>query len=237
MTLRRIIISLAVIGLSLAACSTSSTAEAGFSETPSAVLISSGTGNVSVTAGEAGATVSAEIDASGEDPPWRAELVGTELLVDDGCGDRTDCEVNLIIEVDGTADVIIESAAGAVTVVDMNSSISIAGAASNVLLNGLTGPITVDLTSGDLLGARLVSTVASFATGSGDLDVTLTEAFESLTVTSGDGNVTAQVPDGGYDIDATTADGDIELDVDDVDGAASAITISTDKGDVTVYRR
>lgn len=235
--MRRIIVSIAAIGLTLAACSSSSTGEAGFSETPSAVRISSGTGNVSVTAGDSGATVMAEIDASGEKPPWSAELVGGELVVDDGCGDRTDCAVNLVIEVDGTADVIIESAAGAVTIVDMNSSISITGAASNVLLNGLTGPIAVDLASGDLLGARLVSTVASFSTGRGDLDVTLTESFESLTVTSGDGNVTAQVPDGGYDIEATTDDGEVELAVDDVDGAASSIQISTAKGDVTVYRR
>lgn len=237
MTLRRIIVHIAAIGLLLTACSTGSTGEAGFTETPTAVRITSGTGNVSVSAVEAGATVTAEIDASGEDPPWSAELVGTELLVDDGCGDRTDCKVNLIIEVAGTADVVIESADGGVTVVDMNSSISIAGAASNVLLNGLTGPIAVDLTSGDLLGARLVSTVASFATGRGDLDVTLTESFESLTVTSGDGNVTAQVPNGGYDIEATTGDGDVDLAVDDVDGAASSIVISTSKGDVTVYRR
>lgn len=237
MSPRRLFVLLTSLALAVSACGDSASSEVEISDTPSAVIITSGAGNISVTAAESGATVTAEVSASGEQPDWSAELVGTELIIDDGCGDRDDCEVDFTIEVDGTADVSITSADGGITVVDMNARVTIAGAASNVVLNGITGPIDVALTEGDLLGARLVSTAASFTTDKGDLDVTLTEVFDSLTVISGDGNVTAQVPGGGYDIDATAADGEIDIKVDDVDGATSSILIRTDSGDVTIYRR
>ena len=236
MTPRRFLNIFAGLTLVLAACGTTTTAETGTSETPSAIVVNSNSGSVTVTAADSGINVIAEINSS-EEPPWSAELVGNEFVIDDGCDGIEGCEVDFIIEVAGTADVTINSTSGAVTIADMNSAITILGAASSVLLNGITGPITVDLESGDVLGARLVSTVASFNTGSGDLDVTLTAVFQSLTVTSGSGDVKAQVPDGGYDIDASTASGEVEIDVDDVDGAAATIIMNTGSGDVTIYRR
>ncbi len=199
-------------------------------------MVNSGSGSVTVTAGESGINVIAEIRSS-EEPPWSAETVGNEFIIDDGCDGIEDCRVDFTIDVAGTADVTVNSESGSVTIADMNSAITVTGSASTVLLNGITGPITVDIAAGDVLGARLVSTVASFTTGAGDLDVTLTEIFESLTVTSGSGDVKAQVPEGSYDIDATTASGDVDIDVDDVDGAAAKITMDTGSGDVTIYRR
>lgn len=221
----------------IVACGTPATSEVEFTETPSSVRITSGTGNVSVTARDAGATVLREVSASGDEPTPTAELVGNELVIDDGCGDRANCQVDLTVTVAGTADVTITSAAGGITVVDMNSSVTIAGAASNVLLNGITGPIAVSLTRGDLLGARLVSTEASFHSDAGDLDVTLTEPFTSLSVTSGAGNVTAQVPGGSYDIEVNAEDGTVDIKVEDVDGAAASIVMRTGSGDVTIYKR
>lgn len=238
MTSRRFITFICSASLLLAACTTSTNAEVGISETPTAVIVTSGTGSVSVAAGEpGGATVTAEIASSGDEPPWSAEIVGTELVVDDGCGDRTDCEVNLIIEIDGTADVTITTSDGGVTVVNMNSTVAIAGTSSNIVLNGITGPLDIDLASGNLSGVNLVSTDASFVTGEGDLDVTLTQAFDSLTVESGKGDVTAQVPDGGYVIAASTADGEVEINVDEDASASATITMRTGAGDVTIYRR
>lgn len=218
------------------ACGGAVSGEVQFTDTPTAVTITSGSGNVNVAAGDE-TSVLAELSFSGDEPIWTAELVNGQLVVDDGCGDRTDCEVNLTVEVPASADVSITTAGGGVTIVDLNSELVIRGEATNVLLNGITGPMDIDLTSGDLLAARLVTTVASFRTGRGDLDVTITEAFESLTVVSDDGNVTAQVPGGGYDIDAVADDGELEIDVDDVDGAASSIVIRSARGDVTIYKR
>jgi len=226
-----------MFALALAACSATSSSEVEISETPTAVLITSGTGSLSVAAADSGAVVAAEVSASGVQPEWSAEIVDGELIIDDGCGTRTDCEVDFVIEVAGTADVVIDSAGGGITIVDVNARVEIRGAATNVVLNGVTGPIDVALTEGDLLGARLVSTEASFTTERGDLDVTLTEVFNSLTVVSGEGDVTAQVPAGGYDIDASTGDGEIDLNVDDVAGAGATIVMRTEAGDVTVYRR
>ena len=228
---------LSLFAFVVAACSSPTTGEKEISETPSAVIITSGTGSVTVSAGDSGATVLAEISASGEEPEWTADMVGAELIIDDGCGDRTDCEVDFTITVDGTADVTIASVDGVVSVTDMNSSISISGAATDVFLNGITGPIDVALTEGDLIGARLVATTASFETGEGDLDVTLTEVPDNLSVVSGSGDVKAQVPGGGYDIDASTADGAVDISVDDVEGASSSILMRTESGDVTIYRR
>ncbi|NND02399.1 MAG: DUF4097 family beta strand repeat protein [Acidimicrobiia bacterium] len=236
MTPRRFLSLFAAVTLALTACATTTTAETSTPDTPRAIVVNSGTGSVTVTAADSGISVTAAIN-SAEDPPWSAETVGNEYVIDDGCDGIEDCEVDLVIEVAGTADVTVNSESGPVTIADMNSSVTVVGAASNVLLNGITGPINIDITSGDVLGARLVSTVASFNTGSGDLDVTLTEVFESLTVTSASGDVKAQVPGGGYDIDATTSDGEVEIDVDDVDGAAAKITMTTGSGDVTIYRR
>ena len=83
--------------LLVAACSSASSSEQKFSETPSALTIRSGTGNVTISAEDSGATVTAEVSASGEEPEWSATLSGGDLVIDDGCGDRTDCEVNLVI--------------------------------------------------------------------------------------------------------------------------------------------
>ncbi len=209
------------------------------SGTPTSVTITSGTGNVSVTAGDDGITVNAEVSASGEDPEWSADLIGDELVIDDACGDRTDCEVNLTIEVPGTADVSINSIDGGVTVVDMNSTVTIAGAASNIVLNGITGPIDVNVTEGDLLGARLITTVAAFNTGAGDLDVSFTQMFDSLSVTSDKGNVTAQVIGGTYDVDASSGSGGVDVagEVVHVDGAPNTIMMRAEDGDVTIYRK
>lgn len=226
-----------VLAVLAAACSSASAAEEEFTETPEAITITSGTGDVTVTASDAGATIEAEISASGEEPEWSADLDGTNLVIDDGCGDRTDCEVNFIITVAGTADVAINTTDGAVGVVDMNSRVEIRGAARAVSLNGITGPIVVDIERGDLLGARLVATDASFRTGEGDLDVTLTESFTSLAVVSGSGDVTAQVPDGDYRLDASTGSGAVDVKVGENEGAASAILMRTEKGDVTIYKR
>jgi DUF4097 and DUF4098 domain-containing protein YvlB len=216
-TPRRLIFLTVVLVVLAAACSSASTAEQEFTETPEALTITSGTGDVSVTASDAGATVAAEID--------------------DGCGERTDCEVHFVITVAGTADVAITTTDGAIAVVDMNSRVEINGAARTVSLNGITGPIGVDIERGDLLGARLVATDASFRTGEGDLDVTLTESFTSLAVVSGSGDVTAQVPDGDYNLDASTGSGAVDVKVGEDDGAASSILMRTEKGNVTIYKR
>jgi hypothetical protein len=149
----------------------------------------------------------------------------------------TDCEVNLTIAVAGTADVTIATTDGAIAVVDMNSRLDIRGSARTVSLNGITGPIGVDIERGDLLGARLVSTDASFRTGDGDLDVTLTEGFNTLAVVSGSGDVTAQVPNDDYNVDASTGSGAVDIKVGEDSGAASAILMRTENGDVTIYRR
>lgn len=226
-----------VLALLAAACSSSSAAEQSFTETPTAVTITSGLGDVTITATDSGATIAATISSSGEDPEWSAMMVGTELVIDDGCGDRTDCDVDFVITVAGTADVVVNNGDGGVAVVDMNSKVTISGAARTVSLNGITGPIAVDLERGDLLGARLVSTEASFHTEDGDLDVTLTEGFTSLTVTAGSGDVTAQVPDGDYDVDATTGSGAVDVKVGHADGASSSILMRTGSGDVTIYKR
>lgn len=241
MNFRRLAVATAISALVLTACSSSEGATVEMSGTPTSVTVTSGTGNVSVTAGDSDSaiTVTAEISASGADPEWSADLIGDELIIDDGCGDRTDCEVHLTIEVPGTADVTINSTDGGVTVVDMNSRITIAGAASNIVLNGITGPIDVNVTTGDLLAARLVSTDASFVTGDGRLDVTLTEGFNSLLMSSGSGDVTAQVPSGQYDVEATAPSGGVDVDEDvvDVDGAQSTILMRADDGNVTIYRK
>ena len=231
--------SIAISALALGACSSADESSVELSGTPTSVTVTSGTGNVSVTAGDSGITVTAEISASGEDPQWSADLIGDELVIDDACGDRTDCEVNLVIEVPGTADLAINSVDGGITIVDMNSTVTLAGAASNIVLNGITGPIDVNVTEGDLLGARLITTVAAFNTGAGDLDVSFTQVFESLSVTSDKGDVKAQVPSGTYDIDATSGAGDVDVDGDvvHVDGSQNTITMRTEDGDVTIYRK
>ena len=239
MNLRRLLIATAVSALVLGACSSTSESSVGLSGTPDTITITSGTGNVNVTAGDDGITVTDEVSASGDEPQWSAELIGDELVIDDACGDRADCRVDFAIEVPGTADVTINSVDGAVTVREMNSSVVIVGAASRIVLNGITGPIDVDVTEGDLLGANLVSTDASFHTGDGDLDVSFSEVVNSLSVTSDAGSVKAQVPGGTYDVDATTGAGDVDVDGDviDVDGADNTILMRTEDGDVTIYRK
>ena len=233
----RLSLGAAIAALALASCGGSVSAETTFDEVPTAITVTSGFGNVSVQADDGPTTVIAEITASGETPEWSATMNGTELVIDDACGDRTDCTVNLIVRAAATADVTITSSDGGISIAGFNSSVSLSGGADNVVLNGIVGPISVDLTKGSLLAAGLVTDAGVFHTGAGNLDVTIVEPFTSLSVTSDVGDVTAQVPGGEYDVTATTPSGSIEIDVDDVDGAASSIVITSQTGDVKLYRR
>lgn len=238
MTRRRRFVFATAFVIVIAACGDSSdTVEFDFPDEPSVVVVRVGTGDVTVTANnQSGSSVEATLNYEDAAPTVTADLSEGTLSVTDDC--VSGCSVDYRILVGDTAQLTLVSGEGAVVVNSLEGSFDITASGSgDVSVNTLTGLITVAVESGDILGARLVSETATFATGDGTVDVTFDQIPTELSIASGSGDVTAQVPDVAYVVDAATGDGDVDVQVDVDAGSEWAINIATDSGDVTLYKK
>ena len=238
MTRRSRLLFVTAFAIIIGACGDASdTLEFPFDQEPTTVIVEVGRGDVTVTENnERGTSIEATLSYEDTAPAVTADLSDGILRVSDNC--VTGCSVDYRILVGDTADVTLVNGEGDIVITGLEGTFDIAGSGTgDVGLNSLTGSITVAIESGDILGARLVSETAQFATGDGAVDVTFDQVPTNLSVASGSGDVTAQVPDVPYLVDAATADGAVDVQV-DVDAASErAIVIGTDSGDVTLYKK
>ena len=232
------LLSATAFAIIITACGDASdTLEFPFDEEPTTVVVEVGRGDVTVTENnERGTSIEATLSYEDTAPAVTADLSDGILRVSDNC--VTGCSVDYRILVGDTADVTLVNGEGDIVITGLEGTFDITGSGTgDVGLNSLTGPITVAIESGDILGARLVSETAQFATGDGNVDVTFDQVPTNLAVASGSGDVTAQVPDVPYVVDAATADGDVDVQVDVDAGSERAIVIGTESGDVTLYKK
>ncbi len=237
MTRRRLALAIVTLAVVAAACGDSTDVrEFEFAEEPAEVIVETVEGNVSVTANSrSGTTVDATLTYGSVRPEVTAELSGGRLVVGDDCS--ADCRVDYVIRVGDTANVTVDVGTGDVSVSELVGLLTISTGTGDVNLNTTDGPIRVEVGTGDVLGARLKAATAEVRTGEGSIDVTFDNIVDALTVDSGSGDVTAQVPNALYRVEATTEDGSVDIQVDEDPGAGPGITIGTGAGDVTIYKK
>jgi len=234
-----LILSIVVVALVAAACGDSSDTETfDFDGEPTAVVVETVNGDVTVTRSSgSGSTVDATVSYSGTRPtvaPLEIEADG-RLVIGDDCSQ--DCSVDYEIEVGDSADVTIEVGIGDITINDLDGSFTIKTGTGDVNIVSLVGDVTVEVGEGDILGARLTSATSSFTAEKGAIDVTFDNVVDDLLIDSREGDVTAQLPGGPYQIDAASTKGRPDIKVDTDDASSHAVKISSGDGDVTVYEK
>lgn len=239
MSRRSPILTIIIVALVAAACGDSSdTQKFDFDEQPTAVVVETVNGDVTVTRSSgSGSTVEATVRYSGTKPTVALVEIDANgrLVIGDNCSQ--DCSVDYEIEVGDAADVTIDVGTGDITVNDLDGSFTIKTGTGDVNIVSLVGPISVEVGEGDILGARLTAATASFTAEKGAIDVTFDNIIDDLLVDSRDGDVTTQLPGGPYQVDATSATGDVDVKVDTDEGSSKIIRISSGNGDVTVYEK
>lgn len=233
MSRRTIWLSLAALAVAATACATG-VGEADFENAaePTSIIVTTGIGDVTIRANSASGT-EVRWEVSNATPTATLDA-GVLTLVDD-CS--ADCSVDYTVLVGDTADIKIELDDGNVSVSNVDGQIEVSLTTGNVNLNTISGGFAVAIDEeGDVLGARLEGPGGSFRTASGSVDVTFDTSVTELVIESGKGDVTAQIPGGPYVVDAQ-ATGSTEVLVDTDAAATATISIATDDGDATVYKK
>jgi hypothetical protein len=108
----------------------------------------------------------------------------------------------------------------------------------DVRVDGALDVLHVEAGSGDVEGYDLVGLDLAVKTGSGDIDLRVSEPTERVSVRAGSGDVALAVPAGGYRLVVETGSGDRSVKGIDNDAAASAsIDVDTGSGDVRIRGR
>jgi DUF4097 and DUF4098 domain-containing protein YvlB len=238
MNRRLLVAALAGLALFAASCGGTETTDFEFDEDVTSVVITSGSGAISLVGDDDDATVvDVTSSFSGEAPEVSAVVTDGVLTIDDGCGERDDCSVDLLITVPESVDIEVRSGDGDVDISTITGSLQIAAGDGNVRLNTVEG--TMDVTTGDgyIFGTRMESPSGAYTTGSGDIDLAFDEIIADLTIEAGDGDVSIQLPEAPYDFQTDAGDGDVDLRLDSEAGAANVVRVTTGNGDIDVYRQ
>jgi len=146
------------------------------------------------------------------------------------------CETRWTVAVPADFGVVVDGGTGRVRVQDLTGPVTI-DADADVALSGLTGDVTVRASYGDVTGAGLRTPSLSVSTRSGDVDVALSAAPRSVSLTSSDqGDLALAVPGTqAYRIDADHGlFGDQRITVPENPGADATLHAATTGGQVTI---
>jgi len=191
------------------------------------IVLSGGNGDVLVkTAAISETHIKRIVRSSGADPGVSYRLAGTVLNVDTSCG--PDCHVSYEIEAPTGVAVRGRLRSGDISLTDVATA-DVTLTSGNIMIERATGVVTAKTTSGDVTAAGLrgASTLVAgsgnvqaadvsggapvrFETGSGDVDVTISEAAP-VTAKAGSGDVNLVVPAGSYRLQTNTGSGDEEI--------------------------
>lgn len=144
---------------------------------------------------------------------------GTDFVVDSSCQSwlAPGCGVEVTFEVPPGVPLVVATDSG------------------DVDLEGLKDRVvTVATRSGDVEADRLAVTELSATTSSGDVEASFTRQPFAVKITTGDGDVDAEVPGGdvGYAVDVTSDSGDVENGLTDTPDGQGIVRVKTGAGDV-----
>lgn len=224
----------------LTACSGSEGETLEFTETVDRIVATTGDGLISIV-GDVDATrteVETIASFSGDEPAISVTLDAGVLTIDDGCGDRNDCEVEFLVSIPAAVDVAVTADAGSVIISNTIGVVEVATVSGAISLNGIEGDLRlIETTSGSILGARLEASQAVVVGGTDTVDLTFDEPVDRVTVTTTSGDATVQVAGEPYNVVTSTDTGSIDIVVDEDPNSGRTIEVMTGSGDIKVYRK
>lgn len=192
-----------------------------------AIQITIGTGDVKVSTGARSGTLELTrrlprgLASSGYAADQRWDGTTLVLTPEANCASsRAGCSIDYGLEVPEGTRVTVETGSG------------------DIELEGRLGVIAAKAGSGDVELDDLRSTSVSASTGSGDIDVSLKSAPDTLTLKAGSGDVDAKLPgEATYDVVNNTGSGDEEVTVDRSADSVHKVRVDTGSGDIQIEPR
>lgn len=224
----------------LAACGGSDGETVGFTEIVERVVATTGDGLISITGDldETRTEVETIASFSGEEPATSVTLEAGVLTIDDGCGDRDDCKVEIRVILPATVDVNVTADEGSVIISDTIGVVEVVTVSGAISLNGIEGDLRmIETQTGSILGARLEASQATVAGGTDTVDLTFDEPVDRVTVSTTSGDATVQVAGEPYNVVTTSESGSIDIVVDEDSTVPRTIEVTTGSGDIKVYRK
>jgi len=132
-------------------------------------------------------------------------------------------------------DVVIDTAAGAVTITGITGAVDARTSAGAVTVHGLTGTARLRTSAGSIDG-DLASSDVQVTTSAGSIVLRFTGVVQQLTATTSAGSVDLTVPDDVYRVEATTSVGQTDVQVRTDPGSTHRITARTSAGSITIHR-
>jgi hypothetical protein len=200
------------------------------------IVINSGSGPVSVTAGAATARINAIPDYTGDPPSVASAVRGGVLTISVRCpsANHGHCQVALTVRVPRRLGVTVSAQFGNVTVAGIAGPVQVTDELGNVRLGQVTGPVRVDAELGDIDGTGLRGDTR-LAARLGTIDVTFAAAPGLISAADDEGPVTVRVPPGlSYRVSAQAQLARASVSVPRSAGSPHVIQASSQLGPVTV---
>ncbi len=179
----------------------------------------------------------AEVSYSGDEPDFAPRVVDGVLIVDDGCDDSEDCSVDYLISVPEDTKVVATTDSADVTVTEISAPVTVTTTSGIVFLNTVEGEISVETESSDIIGTKLEASSATFNSSTGDIDVAFERVIADLIVSTGTGNITAQLAGDSYNLTAEAGSGSTDIKIDSDETSTNIVSLRTESGDITVYKQ
>ncbi len=116
------------------------------------------------------------------------------------------CQTEAVAVVPAGTDVVIDTAAGTVTITGITGGVDARTSAGAVTVHGLTGTARLQTSAGSIDG-DLASADVQATTSAGSITLRLTGVVQQLVATTSAGSVDLTVPDDVYRVEATTSVG------------------------------
>jgi hypothetical protein len=200
------------------------------------IVINSGSGPVSVSAGAATAKINAVPDYTGDPPSIASAVRGGVLTISVRCpsANQSHCQVALTVGVPPGLGVTVSAQLGTVTVAGIAGPVQVTDELGNVRLRQVTGPVRVDAELGDIDGTGLRGDTRLTAQ-LGTIDVAFAAAPGLISATDDEGPVTVRVPAGlSYRVSAQAQLARASVSVPRSADSAHVIQASSQLGPVTV---
>ncbi|MDQ7903611.1 DUF4097 family beta strand repeat-containing protein [Phytohabitans sp. ZYX-F-186] len=209
----------------------------------SRVTLDSNAGDITVTAGEAGAvTVERRLAwTSLRKPTVEEKWSGDTLTITGRCpgtglkfGLGSDCTLDYVLRVPPGVALDLRTEAGSVRVSDLTGEVRLTASAGDITAEHVSGPLYARADSGKITGVGLRSDTTDVEIDSGDVDLTYAEVPPTVSAVASAGDVVIHLPSGAYAVTADAASGDERVEVTTDPGAPSSVTARTSAGDVTI---
>jgi hypothetical protein len=203
------------------------------------IVIETGTGNVTLTAGAADTvTVSRRLFWSYNKPTSEERWEGQTLHVTSDCDHLwigPGCGIDYTLGVPEGTEVRAQTGTGDISVRNIHGRLQLTTGTGDISVAGATQSLTLDTGTGDINAVELSCDTVHASTGTGDLTLRFTASPDSVVVSTGTGDAHIFVPDEeAYRVVTDSGTGDIDVGVRRNDASGHAIEARTGTGDIDI---